>query len=246
MEQEAATDPHRLRHRVTHRIPMAVRRLPFRAADRIAAEIDQRRLRSAHPNLAGALRRRRDDTGLRRIYDQYVAEVSSWEWAVSWPTARALDVLCEELRPRRILDLGSGLSTYVVASWARRSGADVEIVSVDDSPDWLAKTRAFLAAHDLNARLIDASELPSLPSEAFDLAFDDIGRTEERARVIDTIVRVMAPGGVVVLDDMNVRGYRAQVRARLDAAGWRLFSARGHTLDAKGRFAMLTLAPSRP
>jgi hypothetical protein len=61
--------------------------------------------------------------------------------------------------------------------------------------------------------------------------------------VIDTIVRVMTPDSVTVLDDMNVRGYRAEVKQRLDAAGWKLYSARAATLDPKGRFAMLTIAP---
>ena len=61
--------------------------------------------------------------------------------------------------------------------------------------------------------------------------------------MIDTIVSVMAPGAVVVLDDMNVRGYRREVRDKLNRAGWPLYSLRNQTLDAKGRFAMLTTAP---
>jgi predicted O-methyltransferase YrrM len=233
----------KLRHRVTHRLPLSVRRLPFRTADRWVAELDSRRLRTAYPEIAGAQQRQGDDAALRSIYDRYTTEVSNWEWAVSWPTARALDRLCEQLRPRHILDLGSGLSTYVVANWARRSGTDVEIVSVDDSPEWLAKTGAFLRAEGLDARLIDIAGLPELPDATFELAFDDIGRIEDRARVIDPILRLMAPGGIVLLDDMNVRGYREQVRTRLDAAGWKLFSLRAQTLDPKGRFAMLTAAP---
>ncbi len=243
MEQDAAIEPSRLRHRVTHRLPMSVRQFPFRAADRAVAELDKRRLNTAHPNIAAALARPKDFTELRQTYDKYVADVSSWEWAVSWPTVRALDTLCEELQPRHILDLGSGLSTFVVANWARRSGLDVEIVSVDDSPDWLAKTRAFLDQNGLSARLIDIGELSTLPASTFELAFDDIGRTEDRSKVIETLTRVMAPGGVVVLDDMNVRGYREEVRTKLDAAGWKLFSLRTQTIDPKGRFAMLTAAP---
>jgi predicted O-methyltransferase YrrM len=84
-----------------------------------------------------------------------------------------------------------------------------------------------------------------LPDSTFDLAFDDIGRIEQRADAIDTLVRVMAPGGIVVLDDMNVRGYRADVRARLKRAGWPLYSLRRQTIDQRGRFAMLTAAPRR-
>jgi predicted O-methyltransferase YrrM len=93
-------------------------------------------------------------------------------------------------------------------------------------------------------RLVAISVLPELPDATFELAFDDIGRTEYRAKVIEPIVRLMAPGGIVLLDDMNVRGYREQVRTQLDAVGWKLFSLRAQTLDPKGRFAMLTAAPT--
>jgi predicted O-methyltransferase YrrM len=243
MQPEAAPANTRLRHSVTHRVPLSVRQLPYRAVDRLAALRDQRRLRADRPDLVAAMARPHDDSVLRPAYDRYVTEISTWKWAVSWPTARLLDTLCEALRPRKVLDLGSGFSTYVLTSWAQRTGAEVEIVSVDDSVDWLAKTRAFLAGHGLDAQLLDAAELPSLPDAAFDLAFDDIGRSEDRANVLDTVIRVMAPGAVVVLDDMNVRGYRRQVRTRLDTVGWPLYSVRGETIDAKGRFAMLTTAP---
>jgi predicted O-methyltransferase YrrM len=243
MQPEAATDGHHLRHRVTHLVPLSVRQLPYRALDRAGALIDHRKLRSARPDLVAAMERPRDDSQLRPAYDRYVTEISTWKWAVSWPTSRLLDSLCEELRPQRILDLGSGFSTYVLASWAQRSGADVEIVSADDSTEWLAKTRTFLEGEGLDAQLIDATELATLPDASFDLAFDDIGRSEERANVLATVMRVMKPRGVVVLDDMNVRGYRKQVRARLDAGNWPLYSVRQQTIDAKGRFAMLTVAP---
>jgi len=233
------TAPRYARHRVTHLFPMGMRTLPFRAADRIAAEIDRRRLRRTHPEIAAAAGLGRHDDELRPVYDRYVNEVSSWEWAVSWPTVRLIDALCDEVRPRRILDLGSGLSTYVECAWARRTGLDVEVVSVDDSADWLGRTRDFLAGEQLRARLLDASELPTLEGASFDLAFDDIGRSEDRARVVDEVVRLMNPGGLVIFDDMNVRGYRGEVRRLLDTHGWGLYSLRRETRDEKGRFAML-------
>jgi predicted O-methyltransferase YrrM len=228
---------------VTHLLPLSVRRLPYQAADRVGAARDDRRLATARPDVAAALARAHDDPELRAIYDRYVSDVSNWEWAISWPSVRVLDALCEALRPRRALDLGSGFSTYVVCNWARRSGVDCEVVSVDTSDEWLEKTRAFLTAEGLRARLIPAREIDSVPDASFDLAFDDLGRTEDRASVISTVVRAMAPGGVVLLDDMNARGYRSDVRSVLAAAKWDLFSARSHTIDAKGRFAMLTAAP---
>ena len=223
---------------------MSLRRLPYQLADRAAATRDQPRLRAARPDLAAALDAvKDDDADLRKVYARYVDQVSRWDWAVSWPTVCLLNALCETVQPRKILDLGSGLSTYVFARWAKRCGEDIELVSVDDSPEWLAKTREFLASEDLSARFIDVAEFHSLTRSVFDLAFDDLGRIEVRAEAIDTLVHVMAPGAVVVLDDMNVRGYRSQVRAKLVRQGWPLYSVRQSTIDAKGRFAMLTCAP---
>jgi predicted O-methyltransferase YrrM len=210
----------------------------------VGAARDARRLATARPDVAAALERVHDDPELRAIYDRYVTHVSHWEWAISWPSVRVLDALCEAVRPGKMLDLGSGFSTYVLCNWARRSGVDCEVVSVDTSDEWLEKTRAFLTAEGLQARLIPARAIDSLPTASFDLAFDDLGRTEDRASVISTVVRVVAPGGVVLLDDMNARGYRSDVRSTLAAAHWDLYSARSHTIDAKGRFAMLTAAPT--
>ena len=243
MEQKSAAGPGGIRQRVSQLVPLSVRRLPYQAADRAAATRDLRRLAIARPDLVAALEGKHDDRDLRAVYDLYVNGVSNWEWAVSWPTVLVLDALCEAVRPTRILDLGSGLSTYVLCNWARRAGVEAEIVSVDTSPEWLEKTRGFLDERGLSAHLIVMDALDTLEDRSFDLAFDDIGRIEERANVIGTVVRVMAPGGVVVLDDMNVRGYRGQVKAKLDAARWDLFSVRAYTVDPKGRFAMLTAAP---
>lgn len=235
----------RARRRLTQRLPVSLRKLPFRAADAAAARYDASRFQRALPNVAAALARVDSDHELRAVYDRYVAEISSWDWAVAWRTALALDALCDALRPRRILDLGSGFSTYVECRWVRQAQSDTGIVSVDDSAEWLETTRAFLAGDGLSCELIERDDLGSLPDQSFDLAFDDMGRIEARADAIDTLVRVMAPGGVVILDDMNVRGYRADVRARLERAGWPLYSLRTQTIDERGRFSMLTAAPRR-
>jgi predicted O-methyltransferase YrrM len=242
LERDAQTTT---RQRLTGRLPLSLRKLPYRAADSAVALYDAPKFKRDLPTVATALEGVGDGSELRPVYDRYVSTISSWDWAVAWRTAVALDALCDALRPRRILDLGSGFSTYVECRWAQNAQPETEIVSVDDSPEWLETTRGFLAGEGLSCELIARADLGSLPAGAFDLAFDDMGRVEQRAEAIDTLARVMAPGGVVVLDDMNVRGYRAEVRARLDRAGWPLYSLRKQTIDQRGRFAMLTAAPRR-
>jgi len=243
MAENAVANARRALRRATDLVPLSVRRLPYEAIDRVDAARDTRRLTAARPDVVAALERAHDDPDLRAVYQRYVKDVSHWEWAISWPSVRALDALCDALRPRAVLDLGSGFSTYVVCNRARRNGVDCEVVSVDTSDEWLEKTRAFLTAEGLEARLIPAREIDALPGASFDLAFDDLGHTQDRAGVIPTVIRVMAPGGVVLLDDMNARSYRREVQTLLAAARWKVYSARSQTIDAKGRFAMLTTAP---
>lgn len=245
MAENAVANVRRALRRATDLVPLSVRRLPYEAVDRVGAVRDTRRLTAARPDVAAALERAHDDSDLRAIYQRYVKNVSHWEWAISWPSVRALDALCDALRPRLVLDLGSGFSTYVACNAARRRGFDCEVVSVDTSDEWLEKTRAFLTEEGLEARLIPAREVDALPGAAFELAFDDLGHTQDRASVIPTVLRVMAPGGVVLLDDMNARSYRREVASKLGAARWELYSARSQTIDTKGRFAMVTAAPSR-
>jgi predicted O-methyltransferase YrrM len=239
---DSTKQPVSLRHRATGLVPMSVRRWPYQAADAVEGRRDVRRLKAGRPDVARALARDFDDAELRRAYDDYVNTISQWDWAVSWPTARALNQLCAALRPRRVLDLGSGFSTFVICSWAKDAETATEVVSVDDSPEWLEKTAHFLEGHGLDATLISPDGLAELPPSSFDLCFDDIGRIEVRASVIGDVLRLMSPGGVVVLDDMNVRGYRGKVREQLVAAGWDLYSIRSHTIDRKGRFAMIASA----
>src|SRR5581483_11179383 len=68
---------------------------------------------------------------LAPAYADYIARVSPDPIAVALPLATFLGVLCEQLRPQRILDLGSGFSSYVF-----RASAAPEVWSLDQSPAW--------------------------------------------------------------------------------------------------------------
>ena len=57
-------------------------------------------------------------------------------------TAVFLRVLCREIGPAAVLDLGSGFSSFVLRSYDDGGGA--RVTSVDDSETWLARTAQFL------------------------------------------------------------------------------------------------------
>lgn len=68
-------------------------------------------------------------------------------WAIHAPLALHLYRTCERLRPKVILDVGSGMSTMVLALYASRYGAT--LVSLEHDQDWLAATRRALEAAGL-------------------------------------------------------------------------------------------------
>ena len=63
-------------------------------------------------------------------------------WALQPYKLVSLDRLVRRLRPRSILEIGSGSSTVVFACYAHEEGAD--FTSVDESEHWVANTVAML------------------------------------------------------------------------------------------------------
>lgn len=171
---------------------------------------------------------------LSLAYQNYVSSVSTAEMAMSLETAALLADLCRWLEPPRILDLGSGFSSYVVRRWAATSGASV--ISVDDSDDWLEKSRRFVVDQGLDpAGMVTWADFT--PLNAFDLISHDLGRMPRRTAVLPDVFAMASPGAVVLLDDLHKRSYARAVCASAQNAGFEVRSLRTWTLDRAGRFA---------
>jgi predicted O-methyltransferase YrrM len=68
-------------------------------------------------------------------------------WALAPDTLRLLAALVAELRPRHIVEFGSGVSTLVLARAAASSGGSA-ISSVDHDPVYVARTATLLQGQD--------------------------------------------------------------------------------------------------
>ncbi len=75
--------------------------------------------------------------------------IASDAWTISRPLAVELEAFLERRRPRRILELGSGLSTTVLARYARRAGA--ALVTLEHDETYAKLTRERLARDGLDA-----------------------------------------------------------------------------------------------
>jgi glycosyltransferase involved in cell wall biosynthesis len=84
-----------------------------------------------------------------------------WDhWTISPRLAAALAERLDERAPKRVLELGSGLSTLVLAEYAARSGANV--VSLEHDPHYHARTVRLLTSLDLRA-YVDLRLAPLAP-----------------------------------------------------------------------------------
>lgn len=159
---------------------------------------------------------------LREAYELYRRTVSE-SYPIGLRLSRYLLELMKQVRPKRILDLGSGWSSYLF----RLGGA--EVWSADHDRDWLEKTRAFLRRFGM-----DDDRLIMIEDVNWDLEYDlilvDHGPlTTGRTLLFDEIKRSCSVA--VVFDDAEVKGYSEAIREAF--VGWRLVSLRKETIEKK-------------
>ena len=197
-----------------------------------------RRLDQELPGLAAALPRARRQ--LQPAYESYVHSVSAGDHAMSLELAAFLLELARHTGARRVVDLGSGFSSYVLRRYADER-PDTDVTSIDSSPDWLERSRDFVDDHGLDVdRFVDWSCFePRDEIGSFDVVLHDLGDMTLRTASLSDALLLAGPGGYVVLDDVHKRGYRAFARRVVAASSaWRI-DIRAVTRDRLGRYAML-------
>ena len=230
-------------HVITHAHEMASELLQL-GSERRTANQDAARLLSRlafladYPALAAPVRRR-----LSERYAEYTATISPDPIAISLSLATFLAVLCDQVRPSSILDLGSGFSSYVLRAYAESNRAVPAVVvrSVDQSRAWLDQTRVFLDRQQVGSQgLLTWDELVSTTRPQFDLVVQDFSTLDARLGMLDFVLAACRPGGMIVLDDMHVPGYRQAVIRELDRRALSYFSLRAFTRQ-RLRYAYLVL-----
>lgn len=177
---------------------------------------------------------------IARLYRHYVGAVSPQEMAASPATVAYLHHLCTVLRPNRVLDLGSGLSSAVLRKYQQEQNPSCEVVTVDDDSEWLEKTRKFLIDNELSAEQLCR---PGDVKGEFDLVFHDMNGGEVRERAAAWAMRMARPGGVIVLDDAHRHG--DAYRKAAAAEGVDVYSLKSWTIDQMERHAALGIKSER-
>lgn len=167
----------------------------------------------------------------------YCARIGHPVHAASIELTALVLALCERRDVKRVVDLGSGFTSWALRDWAR--SRDVTVHSVDDSPEWLEKTRAYLAETGMDDDNLHVwSDFAKAGfAGTFDLVVHDLGFMHTRFEVLDTAVGLARPGGLVLLDDMHKPDFRDKALAHLEAQGFAAYSLKKLTRDKLTRFA---------
>jgi len=170
-------------------------------------------------------------SNLRESHTKYVTEISSPAMAGSLELSALLFLITQKHKPKKVLDLGSGYSTFVF------NLIHNNVVSVDDSKEWLLKTEKFLQDQGLNKyKLLSIDEFLGL-SENFDLVFVDLNFVEERIKYTKKILSLLSKNAIVIFDDVHKDDYLIGLVKELQTSHSYLFKRL--TLDNFGRFSLL-------
>ena len=148
--------------------------------------------------------------GLREIEAHTLAHAVHPEWMTGPVEGAFLAMLVRLTRARRVLEIGL-FTGYAALAMAEALPDDGELISCEIDREAAAVARSFLdrSAHGRKVSVRCAPALETLkalpPASPFDLAFLDADK-ENYVAYYETIVPLLAPGGLLVADNVFWHG----------------------------------------
>lgn len=170
---------------------------------------------------------------LRDVYSYYKQTVSPGNSAISLQVAAFLIAAVQNKNAKRILDLGSGFSSFVF-----RRNPRCEVTSVDSNKKWLERTRSFLRKQRVDdTRLLTWDEFEVIADIGyFDIVFVDIRPISRRVEQFERLLSLCSPGGVLIYDDYHKEHLRKPLKKKLNKSPVIYFNLMDLTLDEVGRY----------
>ena len=176
---------------------------------------------------------------LSEAYHHYVSNISSANMAISLELAAFFYAVCEERNSKKILDLGSGFSSFVAGKYAQSNDA-ISCWSVDDNAGWLEKTKEYLSNHHITSnRCLLLEEFIRSNESKFDLMLLDLNFGEVRKDFIRLTVERGNSGAIILFDDAHKPDYRYEVLRQCRLLSVTLYDIKKYTNDSYGRYALL-------
>lgn len=174
-------------------------------------------------------------------YQHYVTNISRPDMAASLELSSVVFDLCQNQSSKKMLDMGSGFSSFILRSYAdKNSGSNVW--SVDDDTAWLGKTKHYLQSASLNTNnLLTLEEFLASTEKGFDFLLLDLNYVEVRKNYIKLVVDRCKRGGLILFDDVHKREFMTEVLEQTQNLPVKLYDLAPITRDQFGRFALLAI-----
>lgn len=178
---------------------------------------------------------------LRPYYEEYVSKVSRSDMAASLELAAFLFSVCKINQYTKLMDVGSGFSSFVFRFYAKQTPG-VRVYSIDDDTEWLEKTKHYLNEHSLNTDdMLTVEDFMQLNEGGFDCILHDMNFVEVRIQYVDFVFRSAKKNGLIIMDDVHKMDYRFALLKKLKSLEASCFTLRDMTKDNFGRFAYAVL-----
>lgn len=190
---------------------------------------------------------------LERHHKHYVTEWGGAEgYAASLKVCACLHALTQQVlcslpaEDVRILELGSGISTFAIGlaleEEEEKSVRNSFLDSFDGDPIWAQRTESFIEDRGYFSQTVSSLE-HFAGGDPYHMAFLDVGGLDRRIELLPKVWDRLAAGGYLVLDDMHKHAYATQAWAFIHGRPHVRWDVYELTLDRYLRHAWLVQKP---
>ena len=212
----------------------------------IVSSIDHNRIQKKYPDLQKMYETRKDKYKRKILtsYKEYISKVSSEIMAISLELSVFCILMCDMIRPQKIVDFGSGFSSYIFRSLTSIIDKNYQpaIWSVDDSSEWINKTKTFLGSHNIPSdNVISWDAFIEENLGLFDFILYDLGGFEFRKENLQRIIKSCDKNGMIIFDDMHSAEYGRYLNKVLKESDCACYDLYYYSKDKFGRYSKLAL-----
>ncbi len=223
------------------RIKNKIQRIYYNKKFSNRADSDLKRLIHIYPefdNIQAQIKKSCDK--LNESYVYYKSNISIGNSAASIETAALLDIAARNNKAKRILDLGSGYSSYVLRTYQKECPDDVEVWSVDSDKKWLEKTREYLEQNNLDVgNMYHWDDFVKDFNGKFDLVFLDMRPISARVDWVEKLHNNLSDQGLIIVDDVHKDHLMTPILIKYADRFDHLVNIKNITFDNLGRYAMI-------
>jgi len=153
---------------------------------------------------------------ISKEYDKYISTISTRSMAASLLCCSYFIHLIKTLNPKRVIDFGSGFSSFAIRKYNKLTGSKIETWSVDSDKLWLERSIEFCNENGVDTNHFYTWDQVKDNDVPFDLIFFDIDRTVNRIRYFnDLFDRFSDNGSYILFDDMHKKVLSRHLHSKL-------------------------------